>query len=58
MFETKELYEALEKIAGGYTDKEAPDVMTCTPEEFRGKMWEWSQRVAAAALAKARGEKS
>ncbi len=49
------LMEALETIAGGYTDRfpGAPDVMSETPETFRSKMWTWSQEVARAAIARA-----
>jgi len=43
---------ALETIAGGWTNNfpGAPDVMATSPAEFRGAMWEWSQRCARAAL--------
>ena len=52
-----ELVAALDTIAGGYINRfpGAPDVMTAaSPKEFRGAMWSWSQRVARAAIAKAR----
>ncbi len=50
----RELVEALDTIVGGWTDRfpGAPNVMHDTPEEFRSKMWTWSQQVAAAAIAK------
>ena len=53
------LVAALEKIAGGHTDSDAPDIMAYGVEEaaeFRGEMWGWSQRVANKALAEAKGE--
>ncbi len=47
---------ALDTIAGGVISRfpdDAPDIMAVTPEQFRSKMWSWSQEVARAAIAAA-----
>lgn len=52
--ENKRLRSTLHTIAAGMTNEfpGAPDVMTATsPVHFRSSMWEWSQKVARAALA-------
>ena len=56
---TRELREALDTIASGWTTRfpGAPDVMTATsPDHFRGEMWSWSQKVARAALSRAKAK--
>ena len=48
-----EMLAALDTIAGGHTSRfpGAPDVMkAASPEAFQSAMWNWSQKVARAAL--------
>ena len=49
-----ELVKALEEIAGGHVPAGAMPNLEQSPLAFRAEMWEWSERRALAALAKAR----